>query len=205
MTPNPIPKMTLEEYFEFDKNSEGNFEYFDGELFEMSGVSRNHSRIERNLTVRLTPKAFERGCEVFTANLRIKIPTMSLYRYPDLSVVCGRAEFVQIAGLDCLSNPVLIVEVLSESTEKFDRGNKFREYKSIEGFAEYLLISSMAVSVTLFQKHHDRFWLQSDYSAGESFHLNVLDVDLNVDELYQGVEFSTPDNDYDIGRVSADA
>ena len=141
MTPNPVPKMTLEEYFEFDKNSEGNFEYFDGELFEMSGVSRNHSRIERNLTVRLTPKAFERGCEVFTANLRIKIPTMSLYRYPDLSVVCGRAEFVQIAGLDCLSNPVLIVEVLSESTEKWDRGAKFGHYRRLPSLREVLFVS----------------------------------------------------------------
>jgi len=192
MTPNPVPKLTLEEYFEFDKNAEGNFEYFDGELFEMSGVSRSHARIERNLTVKLTPKAFERGCEVFTPNLRIKIPTMSLYRYPDLSVVCGRADFVQIAGVDCLSNPALIVEILSESTEKFDRGDKFREYKSIESFAEYLLISSMAVSVTLFQKHNDKFWMHSDYSAGESCHLNTLDLDLNVDDLYTAVDFSLP-------------
>src|SRR6266700_2084034 len=74
MTPNPRQKMTLEEYFEFDKKAEGNFEYFDGDIFEMSGVSPNHARIERNLTLNLTPKAFEKGCEAFPANLRIKIP-----------------------------------------------------------------------------------------------------------------------------------
>lgn len=192
MTANPVPKMTLEEYFEFDKNAEGRFEYFDGELFEMSGVSPNHARVERNLTVRLTDLAFDKGCEVFVSNLRVKIPTMSFYRYPDLSIVCGKAEFVQVAGLDCLSNPILIVEVLSESTEKFDRGGKFTEYKPIPSFSEYLLISSMSVNVTLYQKQNDRFWFYSEYVAGESFHLNTLDIDISVDELYTSVDFSLP-------------
>ena len=181
--------MTLDEYFDFDLNSEGNFEYFDGELFEMSGVSPDHARIERNLGFRLTQRSFEKGCEIFPANLRIKIPTMSLYRYPDMSVVCGRAEFVKIGGVDCLANPILIVEVLSDSTEKFDRGGKFLEYKSISTFSEYLLISSLDIGVTLFQKHNERFWLQSDYQAGETFHLNTLDMDVNVSELYEGIDF----------------
>jgi Uma2 family endonuclease len=192
MTPNPAAKMSLEEYFEYDKNAEGNFEYFDGALFEMSGVSPNHARIERNLTTKLTPKAFDKGCEVFTANLRVKIPTSLLYRYPDLSLVCGQAEFVEIGGVECLINPVLIVQVLSDSTEKFDRGDKYLEYKSIPSFREYVLISSTAIRITLFQKHNERFWLQSDYKAGEIFHLNTLDLDLEVDELYQAVDFSTP-------------
>ncbi len=195
MTPNPIRKMTLDEYFEFDKNAEGNFEYFDGEIFEMSGVSPNHARIERNVAYRLTQRAFDRGCELFPANLRIKPKNALTYRYPDLSVVCGGAKFVEIGGLQCLTNPNLIVEVLSDSTEKFDRGDKFREYKSIESFAEYLLISSTSIGTTLFQAHNDRFWLQSDYAAGESFHLNTLDIDVSVDELYQGVEFPIPSDD----------
>lgn len=195
MTPNPKLIMSLEEYFEFDKNAEGNFEYFDGEIFEMSGVSRNHARIERNMIVNLSPKANNRGCEIFPADLRVKIPSSLLYRYPDISLVCGSAEFIEIGGVDCLVNPSLIVEVLSESTEKFDRGDKFYEYKSIESLSEYLLISSTDRFVTLFQKHHGRFWLQSDYSAGESFHLNILDIDLEVNELYQGAEFPAHGSD----------
>ena len=192
MTPNPAPKMTLEQYFEFDKNAEGNFEYFDGELFEMSAVSREHSTIELNLAEVVAPKARAKGCSSFSANFRIKPPAILNYRYADFSVVCDTPNFVSIGGVDCLKNPLLIVEILSESTEKFDRGDKFREYKSIESFAEYLLISSTAVGVTLYQKHHDRFWLQSDYSAGESFHLNTLDIDISVDELYTSVDFSLP-------------
>jgi Uma2 family endonuclease len=192
MTAIPKTKMTLEEYFEFDKNAEGNFEYFNGEIFEMSGVSVNHGRIERNLTVKLSPRAFEKGCEIFPANNRIRVPTVPLYRYADLSLVCGKLVYEQVGGLECLVNPVLIIEVLSDSTEKFDKGEKFRQYKLIESFREYLLVEQHSKNVTLYLKHNDRFWLQSDYTAGETFHLDTLDLDVEVDELYQGVEFPQP-------------
>lgn len=134
-------KYTLEEYFELDKNAEGSFEYFDGEIFEMSGVSRQHATIEMNLAEIINPAARNRSCQAFPANLRIKVPVLPTYRYPDLSVVCGEAIFERIASLDCLVNPILIIEVLSESTEKYDRGEKFRQYKSIASFREYLLVS----------------------------------------------------------------
>jgi Uma2 family endonuclease len=188
MTALPKRKYTLEEYFELDKNAEGNFEYFDGEIFEMSGVSPEHATIEVNLISKLNPVAGKRGCRVFPANLRIKVPVLPTYRYPDLSVVCGETVFEEIQGLQCLVNPILIVEVLSESTEFYDRGEKYRQYKSIESFREYLLVSQTAEFITLFQKHNERFWLQSDYVAGETLHLNTLDLDLQVDEVYQGVE-----------------
>jgi len=188
MTSLPERKYTLEEYFELDKNAEGNFEYFDGDIFEMSGVSRSHATIEMNLAEIINPVARRRGCRAFPANLRIKVPTLPTYRYPNLSVVCGEATFTQVSGLDCLVNPILIVEVLSDSTEFYDRGEKFRQYKSIESFGEYLLISQNEPFITLFQKHNGRFWLQSDYVAGEMLRVNTLDLDLNVDEVYQGVE-----------------
>ena len=188
MTALPKRKYTLKEYFELDKNAEGNFEYFDGEIFEMSGVSPEHAMIEMNLAELLNPAARKCGCRAFPANLRIKVPALPTYRYPDLSVVCGETIFVEIQGLQCLVNPALIVEVLSESTELYDRGEKYRQYKSIESFREYLLVSQNAAFITLFQKHNERFWLQSEYVAGETLHLNTLGLDLNVDEIYQGVE-----------------
>ncbi len=198
----PKQKYTLEEYFELDKNAEGNFEYFDGEVFEMSGVSPEHATIEMNLAEILNPVARKRGCRAFPANLRIKVPVLPNYRYPDLSVVCGEIVFEEIQGLQCLVNPILIVEVLSESTEFFDRGEKYRQFKSIESFREYLLVSQTDKFITLFQKHNERFWLQSDYVAGETLHLNTLDLDLNVDEVYQGVEIKSqitdPYNNYSI-------
>ena len=188
MTAEPKLKYTLEEYFALDREAEGNFEYFDGEVFEMSGVSPNHARIERNLTFKLTQPAFDRKCEVFPANLRIKVPALPTYRYPDLSVACA-PRFEEIGGLQCLMNPSLIVEVLSPSTESYDRGEKFRLYKSIESFREYLLIAPDSRNVTHFVKHETRFWLNSDYVAGESLRVETLDFELDVDAIYQGVEF----------------
>ena len=182
---------TIEEYFELDRNAEGNYEYFNGQVFEMSGASPNHGRIERNLIFGLTQRAFERGCEVFPANLRVRVPVVPTYRYPDLSLVCGTAEFVTIGGLQCLANPVLLVEVLSDSTESYDMQGKFREYKSIETFREYVLISQKQAAVTHYLKHNGRFWLQSEYVAGESLHSTALDFDLSVDDIYQGVSFET--------------
>lgn len=190
MTPTAKLKMGLDEYLEFDKNSEERWEYFDGEVFCMSGVSPAHGIIQMNLGEELGPRAREKGCQAFPADIRVKLATGHLYRYPDLSIACGDAEFKSIAGVECLVNPSLIVEVLSESTERFDRGAKFTEYKTINTFSEYLLISSTVISVVLHQKHHDRFWLQSEYTSGESFHLNTLDMDLVVDDLYRGIELT---------------
>ncbi len=190
MTAVPKEKMSLEEYFEFDKNAEGNFEYFDGEIFEMSGVSPNHARIEHRLGRLFSEAADKKGCEVFPANLRIKVPALPTYRYPDLSVVCGEAVFQEISGLECLVNPILIVEVLSESTESYDQGEKFRLYKSIESFREYLLVAQNSPNVTHYQKHNERFWLHSDYTMGESLQISMLDFELLVDEVYQGIVFA---------------
>ena len=189
MSAIPKQKYTLEEYFELDRNSEANFEYFNGEVFEMSGVSPNHATIEVNLISNLSPVARDKGCQIFPANLRVKVPALPTYRYPDLSGVCGGAKFVEIGGLQCLVNPVLIVEVLSESTAAYDQGEKFRLYKSIETFREYILISQDTPDVSHFLKHNERFWLQSNYTSGESLHVETLGFDLSVDEIYRGIEF----------------
>lgn len=189
MTAIPKQKLSLAEYFEFDRNSEANYEYFDGEIFEMSGVSPNHATIEMNLAESLNPAARKRKCRAFPANLRVKVPVLPTYRYPDMTIACGKVEFVEIGGLQCLVNPVLIVEVLSDSTESYDRGEKFRQYKSIESFREYLLISSDSKNVTHYLKHNERFWLQSDYVEDEAVRIATLDYDLNVNEIYRGIEF----------------
>jgi Uma2 family endonuclease len=189
MSAIPKRKYTLEEYFELDRNSEANFEYFHGEVFEMSGVSPNHATIEVNLISNLSSVAREKGCRVFPANLRVKVPALPTYRYPDLSVVCGEVKFEEIGGLQCLVNPILIVEVLSESTAEYDTNEKFRLYKSIETFREYLLISQERPEISHFLKQNNRFWLQSNYTAGETLRIETLDFELSIDDIYQGVEF----------------
>lgn len=191
MTAVPSRKMSLEEYFEFDKNSEGRFEYFDGKVFELSGVSVQHADIEANLIALLKRELDSRDCRVNPANVRIKVPKLPTYRYADLSALCEERVIEKIADIDVLVNPSLIVEVLSPSTERYDRGEKFSEYKSIASFREYLLVSQEKKFVTLFTKYNDRFWFQSEYGDGEELRLESLDCSLKVDDIYDGINFES--------------
>ncbi len=180
-------QMTLEEYLEFDYNAEGRYEYFDGKVIEMSGGSPEHSllgsRLSRLLGNQLDPK----GCFVYSSDVKIKVPTMPPYRYADVSALCGSPIYENLGKQKLLVNPILIIEVLSSSTEGYDRGEKFTEYKSIESFCEYLLISQDKKVVTLFTKHNERFWFQSEYVEGETLKLESLECELTVDEIYQGI------------------
>ena len=186
MTALPKPKLTLEEYFELDNSAEGRFEYFDGEIFELSGGSPQHAllgnRIGRLLGNQLDPK----GCLVYSSDARLKVPALPLYRYADASALCGPPVYEEINGLECLVNPILLVEVLSPSTEAFDRDGKFRAYKSIPSFLEYLLIAQTEKRVTKYLKQSERFWLQSEYGAGETLEIESLGCELDVDALYLG-------------------
>ena len=191
MTALPKPKMTLEEYLEFDRISEGRFEYFDGTVFEMSGVHPTHARLERRLGRLLEEPTEARGCHIFPADLRIVVPALPPYRYPDLTALCGQPEFSKIDGLLCLINPVLIAEILSDSTAAFDLGEKFTGYKSIPSFLEYILIAQKEKRVTKYLKQKERFWLQSEYYAGEIMPIESLGCELDVDALYQGINFES--------------
>lgn len=187
MTAVPKEKISIEEYFELDKNAERRFEYHDGYVVEMSGVSIEHSDIEANLLTILKNKTASRKCKINPANIRIKVPKLPTYRYADLSALCGERIVEQISGLDVLVNPTLIVEILSGSTASYDRGEKFAEYKSIESFREYLLIEQDKKFVTLYTKHNERFWFQSEYFEGETLKLESLECELSVDEIYEGI------------------
>lgn len=180
-------KMTFDEYLEFDRNSEGRFEFHDGYVVEMSGVSAEHGDLEANLMTILKNKTASRKCKINPANIRIKVPKVSTYRYADLSALCGERVIEQFAGLDVLVNPSLIIEILSATTSSYDRGEKFTEYKSIESFQEYLLVAQDKKSVTLYTKHNERFWFQSEYTEGETFTLESVGCQLSVDEIYEGI------------------
>lgn len=158
----PKERLTIEEYIEFDKNSEERWEYFDGVVVSMSGGTLAHNRIARDLTTTLTNKLAGKECEVLPADMRIKVPKAPPYRYADLVVVCGQPVIESIQGLDALVNPRLIVEILSESTEAYDRGKKFLAYQSIDSFAEYLLVAQDRPYVTHYVRQADSSWLRTD-------------------------------------------
>lgn len=177
--------MTLEEYLEFDYNAEGRYEYFDGEVFEMSSGSPEHSLLGSQIGFLLRRELNPKGCSVYNSEVQIKVPTMLPYRYGDVSALCGKPIYEDLGNQRLLINPTLIVEVLSPSTENFDRDLKFKAYKSIESLREYLLISQNEKFVTLYTKYNEKFWFQSEYVAGETLKIESLECELNVDEVYQ--------------------
>ncbi|HEX7318113.1 MAG TPA: Uma2 family endonuclease [Pyrinomonadaceae bacterium] len=190
MAANPERRYTLEEYFELERTSEERFEFWDGEVFCMSGGSSAHERIIRSMLVHLTNRIGSRGCEAFTSNIRIKVPSAPPYRYADVSALCGEAQFEEIGGVEALVNPQLIVEVLSPSTEAYDRGDKFIHYKSIPTLREYLLVAQHRPHVTRLFKQEDGLWIHTDVNDLEStLTLTSLDCELPVGEIYAGVSF----------------
>lgn len=183
-------KYTLEEYLELDAKSDARLEYRDGEIFDMSGVNPEHDQIESNLNLRFRLKLQGKPCRMFLANTRIKVPSLPPYRYGDSSGLCGEPRYEIIGGLKVLTNPALIIEILSDSTEAFDRGSKFTHYKSIPSFREYLLIAQYQVHVTHLLKQADGTWIHSDYKdLDDVVTLSAIGCKLTLSEIYEALSF----------------
>lgn len=190
MVANPKRRYTLEEYFELEMKSEERFEYWSGEVFCMSGGSRIHDQIITNFIIQLGVRLVGRGCRVFSPDMRIKAPSAPPYRYADVSALCGEAQFEQIGGADALTNPELIVEILSPTTEAYDRGDKFTHYKSIPNFKEYVLVAQHRPHVTHLVKQADGAWIHQEANDLEDvLKLSSLGCDLPLSEIYRDVSF----------------
>ena len=190
MAAHPKRKYTLEEYFDLERSTNERFEYWNGDIYSMSGVSENHAQIETNSVTLLSNKLRERPCRVFPANMRIKVPSLPPYRYGDVSAMCGQPAFEKIGGVDTLTNPSLIIEVLSDSTEAYERGDKFTHYKSIPSLREYLLIAQHRPHITQYVRQEDGSWSYrevNDLSA--SLQLASVDCVLELSEVYRDVTF----------------
>jgi Uma2 family endonuclease len=192
MLPQEKLKYTLDDYVELEKSTNERFEYWDGNVFTLAGVSDAHAQIQINLSTALTIEFRAKGkrCRVLPSDMRVKVPSYLPYRYPDLSALCGEAKFEKFKGLDVLINPQLIVVILSDSTEAFDRGDKFTYYKSIESFIEYLLLAQHRPHVTQYVKQADNSWSYKEVNElSEKIYVASLDCELKLEELYQDVVF----------------
>ena len=139
--------------------------------------------------------------EVFPS-MRIKVPAYPPYRYPDLSALCGKVEIETLGKQELPVNPQLIIEILSDSTADFDQGDKFTYYKSIESFTEYILIAQHRPKVTQFIKQSDNSWLQHEFTdLSDSFHLDSLDCEIGLLEIYENVEFPERSTRFDLISV----
>ncbi|MGH9769598.1 MAG: Uma2 family endonuclease [Blastocatellia bacterium] len=191
-----VPKTyyTIEEYIELLKNSDERFEYFDGEIVSMAGGKIAHGDIASNLIYSLRAKLSERPCRVSGSDVALKVPAAPPLRFPDVSVVCGERVIEEFQGIEMVANPVLIIEVLSPTTEIYDREGKFLAYQSIESFQEYLLVARDSPHVTHYVRQPSGKWLRADIiGLDREVKLESLDVTLPLTEIYWQINFSTPE------------
>ena len=178
---------TPEEYLALERSAEQKSEYYQGEIFAMSGGSLIHSRIAVNITTMLVGALRGKGCQVFNSDLRVHIPANGLYTYPDASVVCGEPQVLD-EQRDTIINPVVLVEVLSSTTESYDRGAKFGLYRSIESLREYLLVSQERRWIELFRKNDGGIWELHEPDSSGALELASIGCALRLDDLYADVK-----------------
>jgi Uma2 family endonuclease len=179
----PNSLLTEEQYLEIERLAEFKSEFHDGQMFAMSGGSLNHSLISTRMSA-LLDRQMSPGCRTCNSDLRIKIVSAGLYTYPDCSVICGEPEYFG-AQKDVVLNPLLIVEVLSPSTEGYDRGKKFELYRTIPSFQEYLIVHQDQRHVEHFSKQDDGSWLLRDHAGVEdSVTIARLGVHIPLADLY---------------------
>ncbi|WP_438022279.1 Uma2 family endonuclease [Sorangium sp. So ce233] len=186
----PEAKLSPEEYLALERSSEQKHEYADGEVFAMSGGTREHSLIAVNVVGELRSALRARPCEAHASDLRIKNVTANRYVYPDASVVRGQPLF-EDEHRDTLLNPTAVFEVLSESSERYDRGDKFALVRGLPSITDYVLLSQLHVEIEHFCRQPDGTWLLRVLGPGEQLQLASIGCDLAVDELYLKV-FARP-------------
>jgi Uma2 family endonuclease len=184
--------LTPAEYLARERAATYRSEYFDGEMFAMAGGSPRHSLISASVIRELGNGLKRRPCAVYESNLRILISATGLYTYPDASVICGPLEY-EDEHRDTVVNPTLLVEVLSDSTEAYDRGKKFGHYRQIAALREYLLVSQEEPKIERFLRNDDGTWTLTE-AAGMDAALGLPSrgIEVSLREIYDKVDFSAP-------------
>jgi len=180
-----------EEYLELEINAEERHEYLNGEIILRLGGTPNHNSIIGNFYVALHQTLKRQSYDVFAIDLRLWIPEKRSYTYPDIMVVQGDLE-LQKGRKDAITNPVAIAEVLSTSTQGFDRGEKFKIYRTIASFQEYVLIDQYSMHVERYYKQEHNRWIFSEYDVPESIlKLNSVPSEISLADLYDKVSFES--------------
>lgn len=187
MSTAAVKRYSVEDYLALERASETKHEFYDGEIFPMAGASEPHILIVGNLVREIGNLLKERDCRVYPSDMRIQCAT-GLYTYPDVSIVCGPREFADDRS-DTLVNPLTIIEVLSPSTEAYDRGKKFEHYKTIASLQEYILVAQDRASIHHFARQDDRWSLTVVTELGGELVLPVLGVSIPCTEIYANVDF----------------
>jgi len=184
--------LTPEEYLVRERLAETRSQYYQGQIFAMAGASEEHNLSVTNLVASLVPSLRQRKCRVYATDMRVLVSETGLYTYPDVVVVCGKPILADKHG-DILTNPVVLIEVLSESTEDYDRGGKFHQYMRIPSLQEYLTVSQTQMLIDQRIRQADNSWLIREFvPATGKVSVKSLGVELDFAEVYDQVEFAEP-------------
>lgn len=200
MSAQPKVDLTPAEYLAFERASPHKHEFYAGQIYAMAGGSRSHNLIVGNIMRELGTQLRKRNCTLYPSDMRVKIEQIGLYTYPDITVVCGE-ELFEDEQQDVLLNPTVLIEVLSNSTERYDRGKKFKNYRTIPSFVEYLLVAQASYSIEHFVRQPDGQWLMSE--ADQLEHTIVLEsihCALQLADVYEKVVL-VHDTDDDEGAL----
>ena len=184
---------TESEYLELERKADFKSEYYNGETFAMAGASLIHNKIVSNLIFLFNQFLKDKPCDVYPSDLRLQVEKSGLYTYPDITIVCGKTELLD-NKFDTLKNPTILIEVLSDSTEKYDRGQKFSFYREIPSLKEYILVSSKTMKIEKFKRLEDGNYLYIESNEHQPFPIDSIDMNLNLEDVYNKIDWTLVEN-----------
>jgi Uma2 family endonuclease len=176
---------TPEDYLKIERVSPIKHEYLQGQMVAMAGASKAHVIITGNLSAQLVTHLRGKSCITYATDMKVRLPTLNLFYYPDLTVTCDDRD--RLSDEDFILHPKLIVEVLSDSTEAFDRGDKFADYKTIPEIEEYILIHQKQILLERFQRKSDDLWIPQIYRSGDRINFSSIDFACPIEALYENI------------------
>jgi Uma2 family endonuclease len=186
-----LPALTPEEYFTWEEKQLEKHEYIDGQVYAMTGGSVNHSRIAIRFTTMVDTHLDASSCITGNSDLRVNIAGTNNYTYPDVSVTCDDRDKTTT---QYITYPCLIVEVLSPSTESYDRGSKFRLYRKNPALQDYLLVSSTSIEIDLYHKNDAGEWIIINYQSGDTIELKSINLSFPIEQIYRNLDL-TPESE----------
>jgi Uma2 family endonuclease len=183
--PEPI-SMSLDEFLTWEPKQPLRYEFADGHVFAMAGASRAHGTISTNLVALLRPALRGKRCGLYSADMKVAVPDVPVIRYPDIVVTCDPRDLEDVL---ITRFPVLLVEIVSASTETLDRGAKFAEYRTIPSVQEYVLVDSRTVRVESFRRRDETRWFFEEYGPGDEVVFDSIDVRVPIESLYEDLTF----------------
>lgn len=185
--------ITTDQYFTLEEGSDVKHEYYRGAIYAMTGGTARHNLIVANIIALLHGQLRGTPCHVFPSDLRLKIESAGLYTYPDISVICGPILYAENRQ-DTVTNPIVLIEILSPSTENYDRGKKFEHYRTIETLQEYIVVAQDRIHIEHYIRQDDHRWLLVDFFAADQVvHAGSIHCTLSVELVYEDITFDSQD------------